>query len=167
MCAGRVRKRATLIIPKVGIDLILANGSSFHPLETGGILMGRTRSRTTVVRALIGPGPEAEHRRYSFSPDHEWQTQAVADVYASFKRAIDYLGDWHTHPGGTTRPSERDKDVAFSIAAHPAARAPRPLMLICALNENATFEIQPYVLGRGRLRRADLEIAAGALETVF
>lgn len=51
---------------------------------------------------------------------------------------IEYLGDWHTHPGGRARPSHLDKKTLGDIAAFDAARQPNPVMLIVALNEDGT-----------------------------
>lgn len=53
-------------------------------LETGGVLMGYTNGSAAVVTALIGPGPEACHKRDSFAPDISYQRTEIA---AHFERS--------------------------------------------------------------------------------
>lgn len=103
-----------------------------HPLETGGLLLGwvHDASGDAVVAEIVGPGPAALHGAASFLPDHEWQRAELARRYAASGRVHSYLGDWHTHPGGTGRPSVRDRRTLAAIAAAPSARIPRPLLAI-------------------------------------
>lgn len=83
-----------------------------------------------VITHIIGPGPHAVHAQSAFIPDHAFHRDQVARVYASTNRQSTYLGDWHTHPNGSTTLSATDRDTLRSIANAPAARVPEPLMLI-------------------------------------
>jgi integrative and conjugative element protein (TIGR02256 family) len=100
-------------------------------LETGGLLIGYwTDDDRPVVTDVIGPGPGAVHLPRSFQPDHTWQSEQLANLYAQSGRRRTYLGDWHTHPLGSAEPSRTDRATLRRIAATPAARTPRPLMAI-------------------------------------
>ncbi len=116
------------------LDEVRRHARDRHPLETGGLLLGWTDDATgdAVVAAIVGPGPAAKHGRTSFLPDHDWQRAELARRYAGSGRVHVYLGDWHTHPNGSGRPSGRDRRTLASIAAAPLARAPRPLLAIVA-----------------------------------
>ena len=105
------------------------------PLEVGGVILGRPFTQGHKVTHVIGPGPNAAHHTHGFVPDHEWQTRAIAAAWAHDPDQ-EYLGDWHTHPGGTTRPSRLDKATLASIAAYPDARQPTPYMLIISLSKD-------------------------------
>lgn len=126
-----------------------------HPLETGGLLLGWTGDATgdAVVAEIIGPGPAARHATASFLPDHSWQREELARRYAESGRVHAYLGDWHTHPGGTGRASGRDRRTLASIAAAPLARAPRPLLAILAGSPDG-----PLAVWRHRRRPLPLEL---------
>lgn len=105
-----------------------------RPLETGGVLMGwiKTEREEIVIVASIGAGPLARRGPTTFRPDDRWQDDDVARVYERSGRRVTYLGDWHTHPGGSMSLSPTDRATLFRIATNPAARAPCPLMLIVA-----------------------------------
>lgn len=102
------------------------------PLESGGVLMGNWQSPTDViVQAVIGPGPAAEHERFSFRPDLSWQHKQIASYYLRSEGAVTYLGDWHSHPHAKHgRLSYRDEQALHSIMSTPEAQCPEPLMAI-------------------------------------
>lgn len=103
------------------------------PNETGGILMGRAEQPDRVeVRATVGAGPDAIHERTTFEPDQRWQEGEVERLWR-LDPTLEYLGDWHSHPGGRASPSQRDRAVLHLIASSPAARCPTPVMLIIAV----------------------------------
>src|SRR5947209_19058204 len=81
---------------------ICAEANRKYPYETGGILMGYYESTgQCTVTEIIGPGPRAKHCRTSFEPDYDFQEEQVAVAYGQSRRRDTYIGDWHTHPGGT------------------------------------------------------------------
>ena len=105
-----------------------------YPLETGGILLGYANALGTqvVVRASVGPGPRAVHRRRGFVPDHVYHELETARIYAESERVWSYLGDWHSHPCGTLALSRTDRRTLARIACAVEARAPKPIMMILA-----------------------------------
>jgi len=105
------------------LDEVRRHARDRHPLEAGGLLLGWTDDATgdAVVAAIVGPGPAAKHGRTSFLPDHDWQRAELARRHAGSGRVHVYLGDWHTHPSGSGRPSGRDRGTLALIAAAPLA----------------------------------------------
>src|SRR3954464_11679823 len=97
-----------IVLERKQLDQMLLKGRRAFPVETGGVLMGFVTMERIVVTSIVGPGPRAVHRRYSFTPDAEWQQKQVAELYERSGRRDAYLGDWHTHPGGGTRASLTD-----------------------------------------------------------
>jgi integrative and conjugative element protein (TIGR02256 family) len=104
------------------------------PLETGGNLLGyhATDAGAVVVTHAVGPGPHAVHERTRFVPDQDYHVSEIARLYAASGRQLQYLGDWHCHPGGAAELSRTDQGTLKRIAAAPAARASRPLMCVLA-----------------------------------
>jgi integrative and conjugative element protein (TIGR02256 family) len=115
------------------LDMV-REGERKYPLETGGILMGyhAQSSFDVVVTRVIGPGDNAKHSRARFVPDTDSQTKEIARVYGESGQIYTYLGDWHTHPNGTTDTSILDRCTLYRIAFASGARAPHPVMLILA-----------------------------------
>lgn len=101
------------------------------PKESGGVLMGYWgNSNEVVVTQVLGPGPEAKHDLFSFSPDDKWQETRIAEIYEQTGKTSTYLGDWHSHPGGGCELSSRDFRTLKRIASFAPARADRPIMAI-------------------------------------
>jgi integrative and conjugative element protein (TIGR02256 family) len=109
----------------------IAEANRCYQLETGGALMGYWHGRQAVITEVIGAGPAANHQRYSFEPDQEWQVAAIAGHYEASGRRETYLGDWHSHPDAQTGGlSLTDRRVLRRIITTPSARAPSPLMMV-------------------------------------
>lgn len=130
------------------------------PHETGGLLLGFSSETDIVIIHSVGPGPDAEHRPTSFTPDRDWQYAQIDTLYEESGQTLQYLGDWHTHPGGTSQPSDLDIDLLHDIATTPESRCPRPIMGILTHDDDgrwaATFHhlYQPQNQRRvPRLRR--------------
>lgn len=124
----------TVWISTTNIEALRAEGERMYPLETGGILMGYwvIPLREVVITDVIGPGPNAQHDIKHFIPDADYHDAEIAERYNNSGRIITYLGDWHTHPGGGSYLSHRDRTTLRAIAKYSAARAPAPLMAILA-----------------------------------
>lgn len=149
--------RHPLRIPAWLFDVAVTEGWSKWPLETGGILLGKPTPNGHIVTDLVGPGPDGRHERYGFVPDSEWQAEQVARLWAT-DPALHYLGDWHTHPDGSTRLSSLDRATARDIAAYEEARQPSPFMLVLALGGDQSVKVGAARLVKGRLRRAGVHI---------
>lgn len=101
------------------------------PNETGGVLMGYiSKTGEPVITNVVGPGPKAEHSRMAFVPDYGFHEREVARIYAASRRCITYMGDWHTHPMGSEKLSNKDRDTIRTIARSSGARMSTPVMLI-------------------------------------
>lgn len=120
----------TAWIARVLFDEMKAEAQRATPNETGGVFMGywSRDGSEVVITEVIGPGPAATHRPGSFTPDAGYQEAEIARHYQGSGRLHTYLGDWHTHPGGSARLSRRDRRTISKIARAAAARAPVLLM---------------------------------------
>jgi integrative and conjugative element protein (TIGR02256 family) len=128
---------------------LLAEADARFPNETGGVLLGWVVDGITHVRQVVGPGPAAVHGPTGFHPDSDWQEDVIALAYETSGRRVTYLGDWHTHPRGTPRPSRLDRLTMRTIARYAPARCPQPLMLIAAGEPGLwTLGVHLRLLGR-------------------
>jgi integrative and conjugative element protein (TIGR02256 family) len=163
----RARRRSLapgrLWLADVALEAMIAEARRMDPLETGGVLLGWQDADGVelMVASALGPGPSATHRRTRFSPDSAWQDGEIAARYELSGRTVTYLGDWHSHPGGTDTPSRRDERTARRIGRSRSARAHRPVMLILT-GGAMTWRPVPYrSIGRS-LRRMEIEPTVAA-----
>jgi integrative and conjugative element protein (TIGR02256 family) len=141
------------------ISRMREEAESLSPLETGGILMGYWVGRgTAVITALVDAGPLACHREATFEPDYDYQEQRVTEIYLGSGGTVTYLGDWHSHPGGTTWLSRKDRRLLAGMARDEESRTPQPLMGV--LGEQSSWELRLWVRQRvgpfGATRSCDL-----------
>lgn len=101
-------------------------------VETGGALFGFGSDLELVVACAYGPGPRARHRRSSFEPHPRTTDALIEAVWRASDRRYRYLGSWHSHPGGSARPSTTDVHTTERVANDPAVRLSSPLVLIQA-----------------------------------
>jgi len=134
-------------------EFLLREAAERFPNETGGVLMGyRGEGGDLVVTAVLGPGPDAIHRPTSLVPDHVFHEEEIARLYEASGRRHQYLGDWHSHPGGSCALSRTDRRTLHRIARTPEARVPEPLMLVMG-GGISTWRLCVHQVRRGPLFR--------------
>lgn len=152
-------RRVRIRLPESVGDQLEAEADHHYPKESGGVLLGfpRPGKRAQIqICEQIGPGPKAVHLRDRFEPDSDWQADRIAERYIESGRVLAYLGDWHSHPGGTGTPSALDRSTARTIARCAEARAPNPLILI-VFGRPGRWQIVAYRRGRRFLHAGELE----------
>lgn len=77
----------------------------FWHREAGGQLFARLEEHCIVVCEATGPRWEDKRGRTFFESDRR---SDQAEINAQFARDLHYIGDWHTHPERSPRPSGRD-----------------------------------------------------------
>ena len=135
------------------------------PLETGGVLLGYTGRDCGeyVILRVLGPGPCAIHKRERFVPDHDYHLREISNLYARSGHRLTYLGDWHTHPFGSTTLSRRDERTLQRIAKYGPARIATPLMLI--MGGHDLWEMRVW-MGRLAKRFCFVGLTANELEVL-
>ncbi|MHA7146475.1 Mov34/MPN/PAD-1 family protein [Arthrobacter sp. TmT3-37] len=146
------------------LERLFHEAAEFAPLETGGVLLGWRSPGHICVTRIVGPGPGARHHKMSFDPDTKWQAEQIAQLYADSGRRLSYLGDWHTHPGATPNPSARDRQTLRTIARHPPARCPQPLMVIIGQPHSDQWEASGHSVTRDRFLKT-LKVTSLPLHT--
>lgn len=93
--------------------------------------------RQIVIEHMIGPGPLAKHSLITFKPDTAWQKVKITEIYKISARYHTYLGDWHSHPYGSSDISILDIKTLKGISNYKRARAPYPVMgIITGVKKN-------------------------------
>ena len=95
-------------------DAMLTEAASKCPMETGGTLLGKTVNGVLDITTYIGPGPNARHDRFGFLGDHEHYTKEIDRLW-EISDDLEYIGGWHTHPGGSGFLSPLDTETIEAI----------------------------------------------------
>jgi integrative and conjugative element protein (TIGR02256 family) len=76
--------------------------------ETGGILLGHDANGDGPLQITVAgqPGPGARRSALRFSRDLDYSRRLADEAYDHDGSV--WVGEWHTHPKGPTRPSRRD-----------------------------------------------------------
>lgn len=140
----------TAWLPEHALRFIAEETVRAAPRETGGALIGYwcRSGAEVVITDVVGPGPHAIHHVDRFRPDLEYQHRQIALIYSASKRLHTYIGDWHSHPGGSSVLSVKDKQVLCMLTEAPEARAPEPLMAILA-GDHREWDLALWQLQRG------------------
>lgn len=152
-------------VSDAAVSDLLAEASTKAPSETGGVLLGYqvANGDVTVITAVVGPGPNAEHSSTRYVPDHEYQELEIARVYAESGRCTTYVGDWHSHPGGALYLSRTDVRTLRTIARHKDARLAHPVMIVAASGAAAP----QWDFGVWQWRSTWLKLKAGAVRATL
>jgi integrative and conjugative element protein (TIGR02256 family) len=136
-------------LPATVADAMVVEATVHAPRETGGVMLGVCSGGEMWVQEVIGPGPAATHEPHRFVPDAAYQQERISEAYEASGRRVDYLGDWHSHPGMSVYLSETDVRTLREIAHHAPARQPQPLMVVLGHGD-------PWRIGAWRLTRGQL-----------
>jgi integrative and conjugative element protein (TIGR02256 family) len=120
----------TLWLARLARAEMIGEAARWPSRETGGVLLGYWGGDQALVTRAVGPGPDATHGMASFLPDQGFHEEVIALHYERTGRTETYLGDWHSHPGGSGRLSRLDRRTLKRIASFPGARAKRAVMII-------------------------------------
>lgn len=105
------------------------------PNETGGILVGRRVGEVIEVMFASDAGPNAISHASSFERDGPY-CQTFLERVAEGNPGVDYVGEWHSHPGSSATPSARDTLSFQQIAGDPNYLTSTPLLVIVAPSSN-------------------------------
>ena len=105
------------------------------PRETGGILVGRREGDLVEILAISDAGPNAVSERTRFVRDGPYCQKFLEDTAHKMGSGVDYVGEWHSHPGSSAQPSPRDTESFAEIAADPDYLTTAPILIIVAPSE--------------------------------
>ncbi len=141
----------------------MKEAGAMAPHESGGVLMGYWSADGTevVISHLIHGGPAADRKGSSFMPDHAFQEAEIARVYVESGRIATYLGDWHSHPGGSTNLSSIDRCTLVAILRAPQARLQLALLAVVAGGPHWAIDV--WVASRTRFLVRRIRISAALI----
>ena len=130
------------------LEAILATVAKAGWRETGGILIGRHDADgwvAEVVEATTKP-PDSRAGRWWF---HRGNVGLGDLLAARWESGYHYLGEWHSHPGGSTEPSDTDKRSMCKIAADVVYQCSQPVLIIVGGRVQSSWSISASIARGG------------------
>lgn len=119
-----------VILTRVVWSQIRTHARTAAPSECGGVLLGSiTDDGAALISDMVTPTDSRGGRTW-FERGTEGLAIALEDAWTRVPRTH-YIGEWHSHPGGSGTPSDGDRTQMRLIAGDPLRRCPVPILLIC------------------------------------
>ena len=111
--------------------------------EAGGILLGRMMeiSSDLIIDEVTTPGTKDKQRRYSFFRSRRPAQQIVNKAWMDSRGAVNYLGEWHTHPEMVPQPSFTDRCNWKRIVRRAHYEVPSLLFVIVGTHAIRVWEV--------------------------
>lgn len=122
-----------------------------YPNEFGGILMGSYLNSyiDLVVSDIILPN-QYNNSPTKFEPDHRELNLKIKEYYQQFGNKVIYVGDWHSHPNGSSHFSQTDFNSIREVAKSKSVNIKNPILLIAAYSDDH-FDPVFYVYSKDNL----------------
>lgn len=139
---------------------------SAYPNETGGILVGRIlSSKEATILAIVTP-TSIHATPTSFDRD----LSGTENLWQEFsKEGLEYIGEWHSHPNGTSDFSNTDKKAMEEVVNDDHVALKTPIMLIVAIDNKDIISHSFYLYKHSKLikykKMVDLKELFGDLQS--
>lgn len=144
-----VQRNLSLKICQSILDEMYSKAFAAFPNETGGMFAGRISEDNleAIVERLVMPS-KAESTHASFMRETDGMEQTWKKLA---EEGLTYLGEWHTHPKGTTQYSYTDYQAMLGIANDRNVALATPLLFIISLNDCCITDSRAYLYDNGIL----------------
>lgn len=126
---------------------------ALHPMEGGASLYGHySEDGHVAVVEGIAPRPrDARRGRFHFQRGVMGLAAFFRTLFSRTRGESYYVGEFHSHPGGSAVPSDIDDSTQFAIAADNACQCRAPVLIIIG-GEPRRREVGVFVHTRARER---------------
>ncbi|MGG6893675.1 Mov34/MPN/PAD-1 family protein [Rhizobium sp. BR 315] len=101
--------------------------TGFFSKESGGQMFATLSADRWRIEAVTGPRV-GDRRGYNyFRPDRKAEQE---EIYRFYDKGLEFVGDWHTHPENTPRPSGNDVTSIRNVVRESLHNLPGILMCI-------------------------------------
>lgn len=122
--------------------------------ETGGLLFGERDDAAKIiwVTEILGPPPDSQAAASHFVCGVEGTNDANDEKTRRSRGSVQYVGMWHTHPGGSPAFSGTDLEGMSQLMDDKSLSTPKPLLMIVGTPE-AIPNVGTYVFKRSDFKQ--------------
>jgi len=145
-------KNVNLLVPEKLLQLLVEYGNNNYPNEIGGFLIGYYSNDLNTLHITDSLLPQKFN---SLSRLFERSTFGIRNILLNLfntKKQF-YVGEWHTHPNGTTQFSNTDLNAMTEIQNHKTVHIKNPILLIISINKDKKADFTFYLYNNGELLR--------------
>jgi integrative and conjugative element protein (TIGR02256 family) len=120
------------ITPEALATMLSHRQKRFYSSEAGGQMFARITPRKWRIEIATGPRTGDKRGRFHFWPDRKAEQD---EINRFFQKGLEFVGDWHTHPEDSPRPSQPDVKSVENVVRESTHELPGFLMCIVGRNE--------------------------------
>lgn len=122
-----------------------------YPNEYGGFLVGYYSSnrKSLTITDFIKPTKYKSHQ-FIFERSAEGIEKKLNELFNSKNKQY-YVGEWHTHPNGSTMYSNTDLNAMINIANSDYIRITNPILLIISISKEKMNKFDFYLYDNKKL----------------
>lgn len=110
--------------------------SEYYPNEFGGILSGFREGNKVVVVDFETPS-KIENSGNKFVRHSDNLNVYLSNIYRSSEGILEYIGEWHSHPGSSAQYSLNDEQSMIQISKDKKVKIENPVMVILSIVRRA------------------------------
>lgn len=127
------RKVTCVLLPRTLIESLRAHmHSTTSGHEQGGLILGYRKAGAMEVCSVSFPTRWDRGSRTRFHRSERGHRFKALREWLASGRTVDWLGEWHTHPGGFALPSSIDLQTWLQLTRHRK----RPMVFIILSNRD-------------------------------
>jgi len=137
-------KNVELIISEELLAHLEEYGIKHYPNEFGGFLIGYYSND---LKQLYISDDILPKKYNSISCLFERSIDGIKDIFDKIfdRKKQYYVGEWHTHPNGSSMYSQTDLYTMIEIANHDTVNIENPILLILSISENKLKDFSIYL----------------------
>lgn len=140
-------KNVKLIVEDSLLKKLEKLGVSSYPNECGGFLVGYYSDNNTTLQITDSILPK---KQKGSSILFERSIDGVKDVFVKLfsSKKYFYIGEWHTHPNGSSLYSQTDLTAMVEIANCDTVNIENPILLILSIKKNQLNDFSIYLYNK-------------------
>lgn len=144
-------KNLDLIFDDVLLNKLSLLGIKNYPNEFGGFLIGyyKDNNKSLIITDTISPkiykGSPCLFKRSSLGID-----SMLKELYSQNPKKY-YIGEWHTHPNGSTMHSQTDLNAMIEIENCETVNIKNPVLLILGIDKTKMDDFSFYIYDNKKL----------------
>lgn len=126
------------------LEKMIRLAKEFYPNEFGGILTGIKEKNCWIITDIEVP-TKYESNKSNFVRYPNFLNDYLQKIFDISNSKIEYLGEWHTHPNGSTQFSSQDLLSMRDIAENSEINNRTPLLIILGLNKDVNYQCYYFI----------------------